>query len=152
MKRVLLFAVLVGASALAMTGIGFAGHGDGAPEDDPELVTFGGAGSWACEGGTKIEPVADGTYAASFVGAGGVVFAGSITIDVTSTSGGPVFSFDTDDDSHVVTSVLVKGGPNANLYVYGAGIAHDDGLHAPDNPNSGKYYGLSHLCFFGDKK
>jgi hypothetical protein len=101
------------------------------------------AGNPSCEGGLKIEPVVSGTYAADFGG-----FAGSITVTVSGSS----FAFITDSASHLVTSVLVKGGPNANLYDYGAGIAHDDGLTAPINPSNGRPYGLSHLCFFTDKK
>jgi hypothetical protein len=51
-----------------------------------------------------------------------------------------------------VDAVLVKGGPNANLYRYDppAEVTSDDGLHAPDNPNSGTYYGLSHISFCYD--
>ncbi len=105
------------------------------------------SGNPSCAGGTKIDPVADGTYAVSFGG-----FAGSITIDASSSSSGPVFSFDTDNDSHVVTSVMVKGGRNALLYTYSPGTPNDSGLHSPVNPNNGKYYGLSHLCFFTAKK
>jgi len=105
------------------------------------------SGNPSCVGGTKIEPVADGTYAVSFGG-----FAGTITIDVSSSAAGTVFSFVTDNSSHVVTSILVKGGPNALLYTYSPGTTADSGLHSPDNPNSGKYYGLSHLCFFTAKK
>jgi hypothetical protein len=104
-------------------------------------------GNPSCSGGTKIDPVADGTYAVSFDG-----FAGSITIDASSTPAGPVFSFATDNAQyHVVTSVLVKGGPNALLYTYSPGVSSDSGLHSNVNPNNGKYYGLSHLCFFTAK-
>ena len=105
------------------------------------------AGNPACADGTKIEPVADGTYAISFSG-----FAGTITIDVRQTAQGPVFDFDTDSADHLVTSVTVKGGPNANLYTYPNGVSSDDGLHSPLNPNNGKWYGLSHLCFDVEKK
>lgn len=45
--------------------------------------------------------------------------------------------------------ISVKGGPQAipqEFYDYQPqGALSDEGLHAPDNPNSGKYYGLSHL-------
>ena len=63
------------------------------------------------------------------------------------------------DYLHVVDAdiVIVKGGPNALLYDYGSGYdgADDDfgtGLHAPVNPNNGKYYGLSHIQFCFDPK
>ena len=104
-------------------------------------------GNPSCAGGTKIDPVADGTYPVSFGG-----FAGSITIDASSTAAGPVFSFQTDNASHVVTAIVVKGGPNALLYTYSPGVSSDSGLHSPFNANSGKWYGLSHICFFTAKK
>jgi hypothetical protein len=90
------------------------------------------AGNPSCVGGTKIEPVADGTFA---------VPGGSITIDVTDKS----FSF---TSTVTVFQVIVKGGPAANLYDYAGlgGVTSDTGLVAPNNR------GLSHLCFFTDDK
>ncbi|MPY99351.1 MAG: hypothetical protein GEU97_15370 [Actinophytocola sp.] len=112
------------------------------------LALFGGtlsasAGHWtsveeisgnpSCDGGLKIEPVTSGDY-------------GAVSIVVSGSS----FSFTSDTE---VTSVIVKGGPNANLYTYGADVFSDSGLTAPVNVKNGKTYGLSHLCFFfGDKK
>jgi uncharacterized repeat protein (TIGR01451 family) len=47
--------------------------------------------------------------------------------------------------------VVVKGGPDANLYDYLAdhapGADRDTFLHSPVNPNNGKHYGLSHISF-----
>jgi hypothetical protein len=44
--------------------------------------------------------------------------------------------------------VIVKGGPNANLYDYTPdGAAADTDLHAPVNPANGGFYGLSHISF-----
>jgi hypothetical protein len=103
-------------------------------------------GNPSCAGAIKIDPVADGTYNVSYGG-----FAGTITIDVTSSAAGPTFSFQTDNQFHVVTSVVVKGGPNALLYTYSPGVTNDSGLHSPLNPNNNKWYGLSHLCFFTAK-
>ncbi|MBC6445780.1 hypothetical protein [Actinokineospora xionganensis] len=95
-----------------------------------------GTGNPSCEGGLKIEPVTSGTK-------GGIV-----TLNVT----GSTFSFTTVGD-FLVTSVVVKGGPGYNLYSYPApGVTSDTGLHAPANLKSGGFYGLSHLCFFGDDK
>lgn len=92
------------------------------------------SGNPSCDGGLKIEPVASGTY-------------GPITIAVHGSS------FDFTANGVLVTSVIVKGGPNANLYTYPApGVDQDTGLTAPTNPNNGKPYGLSHLCFFFDDK
>ncbi len=46
-----------------------------------------------------------------------------------------------------VTVVVVKGGPDANAFVYPAPDLGDTGLHAPVNPKNQKYYGLSHISF-----
>jgi hypothetical protein len=44
--------------------------------------------------------------------------------------------------------VIVKGGPNANFYDYRPdGEDADKNLHAPVNPGSGDFYGLSHISF-----
>lgn len=136
--------------ALATAGIAFADH---SPPDGPAVQPSLILGNPSCEGGTKIDPVTSGAHAVSFDG-----FAGTITIAVVDTNTGPTFTFETDNPSHVVTSVYVKGGPNANLYDYfgglGDGLAHDDGLRSPfgAGPGGSKSYGLSHLCFFTDKK
>lgn len=95
-----------------------------------------GSGNPRCEGGLKVDSVTSGLK-------GGIV-----NLTVT----GSTFSFTT-ADGFLVTSVVVKGGPGYNLYSYPApGVTSDTGLHSPDNVNSGGYYGLSHLCFFGEKK
>jgi hypothetical protein len=90
------------------------------------------SGNPSCDGGLKIEPVVDGTF-------------DGVTIDVTNSS----FSFTT--DGSLVTSVIVKGGPNANLYSYSPGVTSDEGLTAPIRSGTATY-GLSHLCFFLDGK
>lgn len=123
--RMALLAALL--AALAVVGSATAAFAD---HRSVEVVS----GNPSCDGGLKIEPVADGTY-------------GPVTIDVTGSS----FSFTT--DGSLVTNVIVKGGPNANLYTYPApGVTSDSGLTAPINPSNGKPYGLSHLCFFVDDK
>lgn len=92
-------------------------------------------GNPVCDGGVKIEPVASGTY-------------GNIVI----VKNGSYFDFSTTDGS-TVSQVIVKGGPNANLYTYDPVVTSDTGLHAPINASNGRPYGLSHLCFsIGDKK
>jgi len=69
----------------------------------------------------------------------------------TRTSGGKSFTISINglivtswSSSTPVTAVIVKGGPNANIYYY-SGATSDTNLHAPTNPNNGKYYGLSHV-------
>ena len=98
---------------------------------------------------TKIDPVVDGTYALT----GG----GSITITVSwGSSGGYsgwTFSFET-DSSHLISSIVVKGGPNYHLYSFVPAVHQASGLHAPINWNNKnfRWYGLSHLCITSDKK
>jgi uncharacterized repeat protein (TIGR01451 family) len=85
----------------------------------------------------KVEPVVDGTFTS-----GGF----SVTLDVRATSLGQVFDWTA--TGGVVLGVVVKGGPNANFYDYRPGGATSDtSLHAPVNPKTGKYYGLSHVSF-----
>jgi hypothetical protein len=94
----------------------------------------------ACDG-TKIEPVVSGTYAAQFGGS-----AGSITITTNGLDAGGAFGFQTDDPSHIVTTVSVKGGSGLPLsYTVNSWTGSD--LHADLNPNTGTWYGLSYVCF-----
>src|SRR5918998_262028 len=65
--RSVVIAALVGALVLVMAPVGMAAH------VQPTLI----AGNPSCEGGVKIEPVEDGTFA---------VPGGTITIDVTNSS------------------------------------------------------------------
>jgi hypothetical protein len=137
MRKIASLTAVAGVLALAVSGLA------GAASVEPWLVL----GNPSCTGATKTGNLVSGTYAVSFGG-----FAGSVTVTVSNTAQGPEFSFATDSASHLVTSVVVKGGPNANLYDYGApGVASDTGLHSPLNTN-GKWYGLSHVCFFTEKK
>jgi hypothetical protein len=113
---------LVGIVAAAMLVVGSAANAQ--PVNNP-----------ACDG-TKIDPVLSGTYALPN---------GFVTIAVRNTDAGQVFDYWTDSPFHVVDSLVVKGGPT-----YDEVSPHDwagFGLHAPLNPHSGKWYGLSHLCF-----
>jgi hypothetical protein len=101
--------------------------------------------SQTCVGGVKIDdPVSGWAYAFTFDGEAGTI---------TFTHSGGTLSFVTDDPSHVVTSILIKGGPtNAVLYTYAGGTDSDTGLTAPTNPNNNKPYGVSHVCVFTAKK
>lgn len=120
--RLTIVAVMLALASMATTGVAHAAH---------RTVEFV-SGNPSCDGGLKIEPVTSGTY-------------DGITITVSGSS----FSFTSTD---LVSSVIVKGGPNANIYTYLEPRTSDTGLIAPINPSNGKPYGLSHLCFFTDKK
>ena len=81
----------------------------------------------------KVEPVADGTFS---------VAGGSITIVVD--NGAKTFDW---TSTVSIGLIIVKGGPNANEYVYVPASFGDTGLHAPTNPKNGRFYGLSHISF-----
>jgi hypothetical protein len=100
--------------------------------------------SQECAGGTKIDSPESGVgYIVFYDG-----FQGSITFTLNGT-----LSFATDQPAHVITSLLIAGGPsNAVLYTWAGGTNSDEGLTAPDNPNSGKPYGFSHICIYTAKK
>ncbi len=127
------FAVVVAAVASAL-----------AASDDPSDLgivpaTVDGNPS-LCVGGLRVDPGESGTY--EIPGHPGMF----VTISVTSTDDGPVFSFDSDVP---VVRVVAKGGnTGANVYLYDPAVTADGSLHTPVNP-SGFYAGISHidLCF-----
>lgn len=101
--------------------------------------------------GTKIEGGTSGTYALPY---GDEV--GTIDIVVEDLGQGDVVSFTTDDPSHVIGSVSVKGGTSIlDWSLVGVatpdGVTTASGLHAQLNPSSGKWYGVSYLCFSSGK-
>jgi hypothetical protein len=49
-----------------------------------------------------------------------------------------------------IDAIIVKGGPNASAFVYSGEDTADTRLHAPVNPSSGEYYGISHVEFCYD--
>ena len=59
---------------------------------------------------------------------------------------GPVFAW---TSSFPIDSIVVKGGPNGNHYIYPSGDSGDTALHAPVNHagQADTYYGLSHISF-----
>jgi hypothetical protein len=169
-KRTFLVALFAAAALVAaVAAIGADYRDAGGPEVGPSTV--GGHVSNACDGGQKLDgtdgDLVDGTYPFFFYGTGpapdfvpNYPWPGTITIDVRNTSGGKVFDFYTDAiNGHFVTSIYVKGGPAGSSFYNYAGatpaildVGADDGLHSPYNSNSGKWYGLSHICVFTDKK
>ena len=101
------------------------------------------AGNYQCPAGSlKIDPVAGGTY--------NLPDGGTITITLVSTAMGPTFNFTT--SGATIDSIVVKGGPNYHVYIFGADTVSAEGLHSPLNLNNNKWYGLSHLCIEGTKK
>ena len=49
-----------------------------------------------------------------------------------------------------IDAVIVKGGPNADAFVYIPEDTADTQLHPPVNPSNGEYYGISHIEFCYD--
>jgi LPXTG-motif cell wall-anchored protein len=91
----------------------------------------------------KVDPVEDGTFGDGTL---------EVTIEVTETDDGDPLVFNWTSNIGV-DAVFVKGGDNGLLYVYDppAESTGDTGLHAPVNPNNGKFFGLSHLSFCYDE-
>ena len=157
--RKLLFAVpllVVAAVGLFAVGMGGAHAGPASTAGvTPNEVAQDQAN--ACEGGKKVDGA--GTYDLKFNAGTADEFTIHLVITTTPRDvGGPYVAFSSPDPFEVVTSIYVKGGNTANLYIYpGNGIAADSNLHAPINHNGNqgstgmKFYGLSHLCIFADK-
>jgi hypothetical protein len=122
---VLLGAALIApAAALAAEGPEVAPMTVGSNED-PQNIT-------ECPAGTTFAFVDSGEQAADGITVELVYDAGAKTVDFAVTGG-------------VALHAFVKGGPAYNWYDYTGlgGVAHDDGLVAPDN-GSGDPAGLSH--------
>ena len=49
-----------------------------------------------------------------------------------------------------IDAVIVKGGPNANVYTYSPEDTSDTGLHSPINPNNDNPFAISHIEFCYD--
>lgn len=110
-------------------------------EDDPTMEGCDPATN-QCEPdeGFKIDPVTEGDH-------------GVFTItDIYNTDAGQVFDW---TSTVPILAITVKGGPVDNdpqFYSYAPdGATSGTGLHAILNPNSGKWYGLSHLCVEPDE-
>ncbi|WP_031486579.1 hypothetical protein [Streptomyces bicolor] len=79
---------------------------------------------------------------------------GVVTVDVTDTAQGEIFSFSIEGDI-AATQVTAVGGTNANVYMYNAttgfpgGIAADAQLHAPlgQGPDGSQYEDLIRIDF-----
>lgn len=126
--------------AIRPDGSVLAGHGNGTPEVAPTVVP----NNPSCPPGTT-----EVKFEENEVKAGASTSKNGITITVSNDK--TTFTFDTTTSGLVARQVIVKGGPDANVYDYsglpGGGIAHDDGLTPPINPNNNKPYGISHISF-----
>jgi hypothetical protein len=128
--RTAIAGVLLGAALIAPTAALAAEGPEVAPmtvgsNEDPQNIT-------ECPAGTTFAFVDSGEQAADGITVELVYDAGTKTVDFVVTGG-------------VALHAFVKGGPAYNWYDYTGlgGVAHDDGLVAPDN-GSGDPAGLSH--------
>ncbi len=108
---------------------------------DPTLES----GNPDCPAGTnelKVEPVADGNYSDNDEAPGPLTV--TVTVDEEAK--------EIDWTSNIgVDVVIVKGGPNGNVYTYNPESMGDTNLHSPLNVDgSGDWYGLSHISFCYD--
>jgi hypothetical protein len=83
----------------------------------------------------KLDPANPGPYSVS--GPGGVTITGTISSDDLSAS------FDVSGGRAI--DVIIKGGPNANVYHYDPGVTADSALVAPAKGRS--TYGISHIVY-----
>jgi hypothetical protein len=83
----------------------------------------------------KVDPPHSGTYALDDENSVTVTIDG-LMVSWSSTIG--------------IDAVLVKGGPNAALYLYDPEAVSGSGLHAPINPNNDTPYDVSHVSFCYD--
>ncbi|KTB48430.1 hypothetical protein DEALK_12760 [Dehalogenimonas alkenigignens] len=101
-------------------------------EGNPTAVSLG------CDFGFKVDPPNSGTY--------NIDGFNTVTITVYDTPDGQAFDW---TSTLGMDAVIVKGGPDANVYYYDPESFGDTGLHAPVVP-SGKWANLSHIEFCFD--
>jgi hypothetical protein len=143
MRKLVVLALLGAIAAFAVTAVAWANHpGDKSP--NAESVTYV-AGNPTCPAGTiqglKIDPGSNGSFGPA---------------DVTNYDGKTFDWTLTATHQYDMAAVIVKGGPNANIFWYdyasGGLDDSDTGLHSPVNHHNGKYYGISHIQFCLDPK
>lgn len=84
----------------------------------------------------KIYPPVSGTYSQ-----------GGLTVTVTFSSDGRFLSW---TSNLGIDAVIVKGGPNANVYLYSPEATSGTGLRSPDHPEPGMIPAISYVTFCWD--
>jgi hypothetical protein len=96
-----------------------------------------------CAGGVRFNNPVSGTYPLDAYG-------NTVTIQITDTPNGPVFTW-TVSPAILIDTVVAKGGnQGANIYDYTGKHPRpstDGNLHSPTNAGNDKYAGLSHIDF-----
>jgi hypothetical protein len=136
MKRLVLQVVLLGVALLALAAASSAATVRG-------IVPFVASGTPTC---SQVAPAATGSATFS-PPANGASSNGLFVLVNNSASFGWYVVPDIRDVR--VRAVIVKGGPNSNVYVYAGGDYSDGPLTAPTNPKNGKPYdvGAATFCF-----
>jgi hypothetical protein len=168
MKRTYLISAVLMTSMLMMLGLGAGLNASAAPITDHVAPIFV-AGNPSCttlnadnttfptitsDFGFKVDGAPTGTFpfdesnGGELTGGAPSDPANSVTIsNVETVTLGEIFDWSA---TMGIDAVIVKGGPNANAYVYDPEAFGDDDLHAPLNPENGKYFGISHIEFCYD--
>jgi len=139
-RRALALLLLASAVTVAGTAPVFAAH------VDPVLVPGNpDCGDLGFAIGFKIDPPIPGTY--PFVAGPNTVFTGLSAPDPANS-----FTFTSPDGIYFdwtstlpLDVVIVKGGPDANVYNYSPEETSDTGLHSPINPSNGTPFAISHI-------
>jgi hypothetical protein len=137
-------AALFGAAAL-MLGIAGTALAATAASDDGVTPTWH-AGNITVDGkGKPASADCDAADAAEFDAAGDATTTNGVTVHMSYDSDTKAVGFTA--DGGVVLIAYVKGSDAYNEYDYGAGVASDGNLFAPDAGNSGSPAALSHAIF-----
>ena len=137
MKRFLVLVAIVGSVGLTVAGASSAATVRG-------IVPFVMAGNVSCSQLTGVSYTDSVTFTPVVNGASSN---GLFLLVDSSTSFGWFVLRDIRDIN--VKAVIVKGGPNSNVYVYPGGDYSDGPMNAPTNPKNGKPYdvGAATFCF-----
>lgn len=137
MKRFLLKVVPVTAVSLVVAGASSAGTVRGI---EPYVVS----GSIGCSQVRGIQTTGSATFSPPVNGASSVGI--TLLVDSSTTFGWYV---DPGVRNVDVRAIIVKGGPNSNVYIYPGGDYSDGPIRAPTNPKNGKPYdvGAATFCF-----
>ena len=134
MRKFLFTIVAVVAAGLVVVAVGAAGSVRGV---EPVVV----AGSPKCSDLAGLNATAELKFGSPVNG----LTAGGIHLFVL--TGGVGWWVENHEN---VRAVIVKGGPNANVYWYPGGDLSDDGLATPTNAKKGTPYGLGYVSFCYD--
>jgi hypothetical protein len=116
----------------------------GDPPGEPSVAPIFVEGNPTCESlgyplGIKVDPPASGVFS---------VGNGEVTVELYGEDGDDFLYLDW-TSTYPIMAVIVKGGPNANLYDYDPVSFGDVGLHSPLKEN-GDPYAISHFNFCFD--